>query len=163
MLIYIGASFNLPLQKGQLRVLGRFFDVQSLQHFGLVVTDRRDPRDGGRLVDAHLMALNSFELSQGFFWGQITVGQLQSLTHDAINNQRQETHKRMRSDSFWQSVVHRCDFYLGLEYPKASFNISQGFISLHNLRGTQVRMRSANTYCRGRAFVVAIEPKGRHS
>ncbi len=24
-------------------------------------------------------------------------------------------------------------------------------------------MRSANTYCRGRAFVVAIEPKGRHS
>jgi hypothetical protein len=39
LLIYIGRASNLPLQQGQLSVLGRFSDVQSLQHFGLSVVD----------------------------------------------------------------------------------------------------------------------------
>ncbi len=39
LLIYIGRASNLPLQKGHLRVLRRFSDVQSLQHFGLRIVN----------------------------------------------------------------------------------------------------------------------------
>ena len=46
-------------------------------------------------------------------------------------------------------------------------NLFVTFIASHidadRRKATEGRMRSANTYCRGRAFVVAIEPKGRHS
>jgi hypothetical protein len=39
LLIHIRPASNLPLQKGQLGVLGRFSDLQSLQHFGLGVVN----------------------------------------------------------------------------------------------------------------------------
>jgi len=40
LLIFIGQASNLPLQEGQLGVLGRFSDVQSLQHLCLRVVNR---------------------------------------------------------------------------------------------------------------------------
>jgi len=40
LLIHIGQASNLPLQEGQLGVLGRFSDVQSLQHLCLRVVNR---------------------------------------------------------------------------------------------------------------------------
>ena len=40
LLIHIGLASTLPLQKGQLGVLGRFSDLQSLQHLCLRVVNR---------------------------------------------------------------------------------------------------------------------------
>ena len=40
LLIHIGRASNLPLQEGQLGVLGRFSYVQSLQHLCLRVVNR---------------------------------------------------------------------------------------------------------------------------
>ena len=114
LLIYMEPDLKLPLQKGQLRILRGLFDVQRLEHFGLIGADGRDAGDRLGLVDPHLVTLNPTQLSERLFRREFAFGQSQPLPHDAVDDQRQEAYKRVSADSFRQPVVHRRDFNLGL-------------------------------------------------
>jgi hypothetical protein len=79
------------------------------------------------------MALNFSQLRQGFFWRELAFGKFEPLAHHAVDNQGQETNKRMRSDFLRQPVVHRRNLDLRLEHPKASLNVGQTFVALDHL------------------------------
>lgn len=87
--------------------------------------DGRDAVDRLGAVDAHAVTLHSAQLLQCRLWRQGAAGQLQALTHHAVQHERHGADAGVRADAIWQPVEHRGDLDLELQYMKASLDVGQ--------------------------------------
>ncbi len=128
----------MPLQQGQLGVLGGFFDVECGQDIGLARLDGGDAVDGGAAVDAHGVALDAAQVGQGGFWRQFAAGEFEALAHDAVQDQRDEAQAGVGLDALGPAVEHRGDLDLGLEHLEATLDVGQRLVAPHHLGRAQI-------------------------